>query len=105
MRKVFRHVRVGKKCERTIRMVLQEWPRLLVQRYDYTMLSSITYYLTNTFLIEEYSTLVSVFPDNIQLSCDVGECVNEQDYLDVAPIVKLINVYTYTCFLTERIKI
>jgi hypothetical protein len=38
-----------------------------------------------TFL--EYSTLVSVFPDNIQLACDAGECANEQDFLDVGPIV------------------
>ncbi|KAI8060331.1 hypothetical protein BC940DRAFT_350622 [Gongronella butleri] len=34
----------------------------------------------------EYSTLVSVFPDNIQLNCDVGECVNDQDYVDTQPI-------------------
>ncbi|KAI8990981.1 hypothetical protein BDF20DRAFT_811457 [Mycotypha africana] len=40
----------------------------------------------------EYSTLVSVFPDNIQLSCDVGECVNEQDYYDAAPIVILSTI-------------
>jgi hypothetical protein len=39
----------------------------------------------------EYSTLVSVFPDNIQLSCDAGECVNEQDYLDVGPIVSYLH--------------
>lgn len=45
------------------------------------MSSSIYYIYT------EYSTLVSVFPDNIQLSCDAGECANEQDFLDATPIV------------------
>ncbi|KAJ8656456.1 hypothetical protein O0I10_007779 [Lichtheimia ornata] len=35
----------------------------------------------------EYSTLVGIFPDNIMLSCDVGECLNDQDLADVAPIV------------------
>ncbi|KAI7893449.1 P-loop containing nucleoside triphosphate hydrolase protein [Mucor mucedo] len=42
----------------------------------------------------EYSTLVSVFPDNIQLACDVGECVNEQDYMDVGPIDQEFSSYT-----------
>ncbi|CAO3693920.1 unnamed protein product [Umbelopsis ramanniana] len=36
----------------------------------------------------EYSTLKDVFPDNIGLNCQVGECANEQDYLDVQPIKK-----------------
>lgn len=35
----------------------------------------------------EYSTLVGIFPDNIMLSCDVGECLNDQDLAAVAPIV------------------
>lgn len=45
----------------------------------------------------EYSTLVDVFPDNIQLACDAGECANEQDFLDATPIVKytFIHVYVY----------
>ncbi|EIE82698.1 hypothetical protein RO3G_07403 [Rhizopus delemar RA 99-880] len=42
----------------------------------------------------EYSTLVSVFPDNIQLACDVGECANEQDFLDVGPIEQKFSSYT-----------
>ncbi|KAI8098616.1 uncharacterized protein BX664DRAFT_271326 [Halteromyces radiatus] len=42
----------------------------------------------------EYSTLVSVFPDNINLACDVGECVNEQDYLDVQPVDRSFSRYT-----------
>ncbi|KAI8064852.1 P-loop containing nucleoside triphosphate hydrolase protein [Gilbertella persicaria] len=42
----------------------------------------------------EYSTLVSVFPDNIQLACDVGECANEQDFLDVGPIERQFSSYT-----------
>ncbi|KAJ2956478.1 hypothetical protein NQZ79_g7657 [Umbelopsis isabellina] len=37
----------------------------------------------------EYSTLKDVFPDNIGLSCQVGECANEQDFRDVQPIVSL----------------
>ncbi|KAG2181138.1 hypothetical protein INT43_008720 [Umbelopsis isabellina] len=32
----------------------------------------------------EYSTLKDVFPDNIGLSCQVGECANEQDFRDYA---------------------
>ncbi|GAA5809512.1 hypothetical protein MFLAVUS_002921 [Mucor flavus] len=35
----------------------------------------------------EYSTLVDVFPDNIQLACDAGECANKQDFLDATPII------------------
>ncbi|KAI8880915.1 hypothetical protein K501DRAFT_286647 [Backusella circina FSU 941] len=42
----------------------------------------------------EYSTLVSVFPDNIQLACDVGECANEQDFLDAVPIERTFSKYT-----------
>ncbi|CAO3587711.1 unnamed protein product [Absidia cylindrospora] len=42
----------------------------------------------------EYSTLVSVFPDNINLACDVGECVNEQDYLDIKPVDRSFSRYT-----------
>ncbi|KAI8335799.1 hypothetical protein BC941DRAFT_429414 [Chlamydoabsidia padenii] len=42
----------------------------------------------------EYSTLVSVFPDNINLACDVGECANEQDYLDVKPVDRSFSRYT-----------
>ncbi|ORX58024.1 hypothetical protein DM01DRAFT_351938 [Hesseltinella vesiculosa] len=44
----------------------------------------------------EYSTLVNVFPDNIQLSCDVGECVTEQDYLDIQPIGRTFSKYRGT---------
>lgn len=40
-------------------------------------------------ITQEYSTLVSVFPDNIQLACDAGECANEQDFLDAVPIVRI----------------
>ncbi|ORE01971.1 hypothetical protein BCV72DRAFT_62338 [Rhizopus microsporus var. microsporus] len=47
----------------------------------------------------EYSTLVSVFPDNIRLSCDVGECVNEQDILDTAPIEEKFSSYTETMII------
>ncbi|CEJ00122.1 hypothetical protein RMCBS344292_14188 [Rhizopus microsporus] len=47
----------------------------------------------------EYSTLVSVFPDNIRLSCDVGECVNEQDILDAAPIEERFSSYTETMII------
>ncbi|KAI9478275.1 MAG: P-loop containing nucleoside triphosphate hydrolase protein [Benjaminiella poitrasii] len=42
----------------------------------------------------EYSTLVTVFPNNIQLSCDVGECANEQDFFDIAPIEQEFSSYT-----------
>ncbi|KAI8387421.1 hypothetical protein BD560DRAFT_382445 [Blakeslea trispora] len=42
----------------------------------------------------EYSTLVSVFPDNIQLDCDVGECANQQDFMDVGPINREFSSYT-----------
>ncbi|KAI8372254.1 P-loop containing nucleoside triphosphate hydrolase protein [Choanephora cucurbitarum] len=42
----------------------------------------------------EYSTLVSVFPDNIQLDCNVGECANQQDFLDVGPINREFSSYT-----------
>ncbi|KAI8369430.1 uncharacterized protein BYT42DRAFT_110213 [Radiomyces spectabilis] len=42
----------------------------------------------------EYSTLVSVFPDNIALACDVGECANEQDFLDAQPIERQFSRYT-----------
>lgn len=42
----------------------------------------------------EYSTLVDVFPDNIKLACDAGECANEQDFLDVGPIDQEFSSYT-----------
>ncbi|KAG2200876.1 hypothetical protein INT46_006438 [Mucor plumbeus] len=42
----------------------------------------------------EYSTLVSVFPDNIQLACDAGECANEQDFMDAVPIDQEFSSYT-----------
>ncbi|KAI9250829.1 P-loop containing nucleoside triphosphate hydrolase protein [Helicostylum pulchrum] len=42
----------------------------------------------------EYSTLVDVFPDNIQLACDAGECANEQDFLDATPIDQEFSSYT-----------
>ncbi|KAI9492910.1 P-loop containing nucleoside triphosphate hydrolase protein [Zychaea mexicana] len=48
----------------------------------------------------EYSTLVSVFPDNIRLNCDVGECANEQDYLDVHPIEREFSQFTETVILS-----
>jgi hypothetical protein len=44
--------------------------------------------IPNWHYLLEYSTLKDVFPDNIGLSCKVGECANEQDYLDVQPIVR-----------------
>ncbi|CAO3663470.1 unnamed protein product [Rhizopus stolonifer] len=48
----------------------------------------------------EYSTLVSVFPDNIQLACDVGECANEQDFLDAGPIDQKFSSYTEIMILS-----
>jgi hypothetical protein len=53
-----------------------------------------------TFPSLEYSTLVSVFPDNINLACDVGECANEQDYLDVKPVVSEFTADTVLGFLS-----
>ncbi|KAI8996798.1 hypothetical protein BDB01DRAFT_768528 [Pilobolus umbonatus] len=49
----------------------------------------------------EYSTLVDVFPDNIQLSCDVGECANEQDFIDAAPIDHTFSTYREIMIITS----
>ncbi|KAG0190293.1 hypothetical protein DFQ28_002243 [Apophysomyces sp. BC1034] len=51
--------------------------------------------------MEEYSTLVSVFPDNIGLACDAGECANEQDFLDAKPIARQFSRYTESVILTS----
>ncbi|KAI9311577.1 hypothetical protein BX666DRAFT_1996467 [Dichotomocladium elegans] len=48
----------------------------------------------------EYSILVKVFPDNIMLSCDVGECANEQDFLDVKPIDRIFSRVTESIILS-----
>lgn len=48
---------------------------------------------------------MSVFPDNINLACDVGECANEQDFLDVQPPVSTEWLFTIILIISCQEKV